>query len=164
MLKGRTSPAPCLVRTRSFARSLPKKRLSLTTFRHLVDTYAWIEYFRASPLGDRSKLYIEGEESATPSIVVAEVSRKLQREVEAGNETKEGRLRRIEFVHATSEILDLPFDTAVAAGELDVEMKKQVKGWGIVDSILLTIARSTGAKVVTGDEHFRNLRETIFIK
>ncbi len=96
--------------------------------------------------------------------MVAEVSRKLFREILAGNETKEGRLRRLDFIHASSQILDLPFDLAVAAGELDVEMKRRVKGWGIVDSILLYIARSSGAKVVTGDQHFRNINETLFIK
>ncbi len=130
----------------------------------MIDTYAWIEYFRASPLGERTREYIEGEGSATPTVVVAEVSRKLQREILAGNETKEGRLRRLDFIHASSQILELPFELAVVSGELDVEMKRKVKGWGIVDSILLSIARSSEAKVVTGDEHFRNLKEVIFIK
>ncbi len=97
-------------------------------------------------------------------MVVAEVSRKLLREVEAGNETREGRSKRLDFIRASSQILDLSFETAVAAGELDVEMKKKRKGWGIVDSILLTIARTVDAKVVTGDEHFRGLKEAIFIK
>ncbi len=97
-------------------------------------------------------------------MVVAEVSRKLQSEVEAGTETGEGRSKRLEFIRASSQILDLSFETAVEAGELDVEMKKKARGWGIVDSILLTIARKADAKVVTGDEHFRGLKEAIFIK
>ena len=97
-------------------------------------------------------------------MVVAEVSRKLLREIEAGNETREGRSQRVEFIRASSQILDLSFEMAVAAGELDVEMKKKVRGWGLVDSIILTIARSANAKVVTGDEHFRGLMEAIFIK
>ncbi len=96
--------------------------------------------------------------------MVAEVSRKLQREILAGNETKEGRLRRLDFIHSSSQILALPFELAVVSGELDVEMKRRVKGWGIVDSILLSIARSSEAKVVTGDDHFRSLKEVIFIK
>ncbi len=153
-----------MARTPSFDRFLPRKRLSRTSFRHVIDTYAWIEYFRASPLGEKAREYIEGEGSATPTVVVAEVSRKLQREILAGNETEEGRLRRLDFIHSSSQILELPFDLAVVSGELDVEMKRMVKGWGIVDSILLSIARSFDAKVVTGDEHFRKLKEVIFIK
>ena len=74
------------------------------------------------------------------------MSRKLQREILVGNETKEGRLRRLDFIHASSQILDLTFDLAVATGELDVEMKRKVKGWGFVDSILLYTACSTASK------------------
>jgi hypothetical protein len=53
---------------------------------------------------------------------------------------------------------------AASAGEVDVEMKKKVRGWGLVDSIILTFARSADARVVTGDEHFREIKEAIMIK
>jgi len=39
-----------------------------------------------------------------------------------------------------------------------------VKGWGLVDSIMLATARVRKMKVVTGDEHFRDLPEAIMIK
>jgi predicted nucleic acid-binding protein len=130
----------------------------------VIDSYAWIEYFRASEEGKRAKEYIESDGSATPSIVVAEVSRKLLREVEEGTETIDQRARHIEFIRATSQILDLTFDTAAMAGENAVEMKKRSKRWGLADSIVLLHARSAKAKVVTGDEHFRNIKEAIFIK
>jgi predicted nucleic acid-binding protein len=86
------------------------------------------------------------------------------REVEAGKETMDQRTRHIEFIIASSQILDLTFDTATIAGENAVEMKKKVTGWGLVDSIVLMQAREAGAKVVTGDEHFRKVKEAIFIK
>lgn len=94
---------------------------------------------------------------------MAEVSRKLLREVEAGKETREERGRHLEFIRASSQILQLTFDMAASAGEIDVEMKK-VRGWGLVDSIVLTFAKSVDAKVVTGDEHFREIKEAIMIK
>jgi predicted nucleic acid-binding protein len=96
--------------------------------------------------------------------VVSEVSRKLTKEIEVGNETQEGMLKRLEFVRATSQIVDLDFEIAAEAGKIDVEMKKKAKGWGLADSIVLCTARSANAKVVTGDEHFRGLDEVIFIK
>jgi len=95
---------------------------------------------------------------------VAEVSRKLLREVEAGKETREERGRHLEFIRASSQILYLTFDMAASAGEIDVDMKKKVRGWGLVDSIVLIFARSAGARVVTGDEHFREIKEAIMIK
>jgi predicted nucleic acid-binding protein len=139
-------------------------RLSSVSCKYIIDAYAWIEYFKASKCGDIAKKYIESENSATPTIVVSEISRKLLKEIELGNETREGRLRRLEFVRVTTRILDLDFEIAVEAGKLDVEMKKRAKGWGLADSIVLCTAEKVEGKVVTGDEHFRGLEEVIFIK
>lgn len=132
--------------------------------KYVIDAYAWIEYFRASQYGKVAKEYIESADSVTPSIVVAEVSRKLQKEIEVGDETPDGRLKRLEFICATSQIVELNFDLAVLAGKTDCDMKRKEKGWGLADSIVLTTSRSINGKVVTGDEHFRNLPEVIFIK
>ena len=132
--------------------------------KYVIDAYAWIEYFRASQYGKVAKEYIESADSVTPSIVVAEVSRKLQKEIALGNETPDGRLKRLEFISATSQVVELDFDLAVAAGSADCDMKKKQKGWGLADSIVLCTARSITGKVVTGDEHFRDLREVVFIK
>jgi predicted nucleic acid-binding protein len=130
----------------------------------IIDAYAWIEYFRASKYGEVAKEYIENADSVTPSIVVSEVSRKLQKETELGNETPDGRLKRLEFISATSQVFELDFELAVAAGKTACEMNKKEKGWGLADAIVLCTARNLGGKVVTGDEHFRDLKEVIFIK
>jgi len=134
------------------------------TCRYVIDAYAWIEYFKASVSGETAKKYIESKNSATPTIVISEISRFLQREIELGNESDEGRLKRLEFIRATSQIVDLDFDTAADAGKTNVVMKKQAKGWGLADSIVLCTARNDEGKVVTGDEHFRELPDVIFIK
>ena len=112
------------------------------TCRYVIDAYAWIEYFKASECGEIAKKYVESKYSATPTIVVSEISRKLQKEIELGNETEEGRLKRLEFVRATSQIVDLDFEIAAEAGKIDVEMKKKAKGWGLADSIVLCAARN----------------------
>jgi len=96
--------------------------------------------------------------------VVAEISRKLQREIELNNETPAGRLKRLEFIRAKSRIIDLDFEVAAEAGKIDVAMKKKVTGWGLAGSIILCTARNAKGKVVTGDEHFRGLEETVSIK
>jgi len=81
----------------------------------IIDAYAWIEYFRASKYGEVAKEYIESADSVTPSIVVAEISRKLQRGIDVGNETPDGRLKRLESISATSQVVELDFDLAVDA-------------------------------------------------
>ena len=65
---------------------------------------------------------------------------------------------------ASTQIVDLTFDMADGAAEIDIEMKKSVKGWGLADSIVLATAKAARASVVTGDEHFQNLKEVLFIK
>jgi predicted nucleic acid-binding protein len=130
----------------------------------IIDTYAWIEYFKASEMGEVAKQYIEKEQTVTPTIVVAEISRKLLKDIALGNETPEGRLQRLEFIRSTSRIADLDFETAVEAGEINEKLKKQAIGWGLADSIILCIAKSLDGKVVTGDEHFRKLKDVVFIK
>jgi hypothetical protein len=57
-----------------------------------------------------------------------EVSRKLLREVEGGKETDDQRSRHVEFIRASSQILDLTFDTAISAGKNAVKMRKKVAG------------------------------------
>jgi len=131
---------------------------------YIIDTYAWIEYFKASQMGKAAKEYIESEHSATPTIVISEISRKLRKDVELGNETREGRLQRLEFIRATSRIVDLDFEIAADAGKINEDLKIEAKGWGLADSIVLCTARNLSGKVVTGDEHFRYLGDVVFIK
>jgi len=132
--------------------------------KYVIASYAWIEYFKASAYGEVAKEYIEGSNCVTPTIVVSEISRKLQKEIELGDETSDGRLKRLDFINATSQVVELDFELAVIAGKTDLEMKKKQKGWGLADSIVLCTARGIKGKVVTGDEHFRGLSEVIFIK
>ena len=132
--------------------------------KYIIDAYAWIEYFKASELGAIAREYIEDEHSATPTIVISEISRKLQKEITLGNETPDGRLKRLEFIRATSRIVDLDFEIAADAGKLNVDLKEKAKGWGLADSIILSTAKNFSAKVVTGDDHFRQLNDVIFLK
>ena len=134
------------------------------SYKYVIDAYTWIEYFRASKAGEVARQYIESEESATPTIVVSEISRKLQDEINLGNETRKGKSERLEFIRASTRIIDLDFEIAAKAGDIDLEMRKKRKGWGLADSIILCTAMETKGKVVTGDEHFRGLEEAILIK
>jgi len=71
---------------------------------------------------------------------------------------------RLKFLKAFSALAPLDEETAELAGRISAERRRQVRGWGLVDSIILATARLTKMKVVTGDEHFRGLDEAIMIK
>ena len=114
---------------------------------YIIDAYAWIEYFKASKMGETAKEYIESEHSVTPTIVVSEISRKLRKDIALGNETREGRLRRLEFIRATSRIVELDFESAIEAGGISEDLKVEMKDWGLADSIVLCTARSLKEKL-----------------
>ena len=54
-----------------------------------------------------------------------------------------------------------PLDTKIAerTGSLSPDLKQKVKRRRLADSIVLATAREYGAKVVTSDEHFRDLAD-----
>lgn len=135
----------------------------MTNFKYVVDTFAWVEYFRASKGGLVAKPLIEGGEAATPTVVVAELWRKLLLEFEAGYETAAGAREKLEFVQLETEIVNLDMETAKLAAEIDMEMRKKVRGWSLADSIILATARRGKAKVITGDKHFTAAPEAIFL-
>ena len=129
----------------------------------MIDTYAWVEYFAGSETGRKVKNYIEGHAAATPTIVVAELSAKLRKEILDRRETDEGRSKKLEFVKSSTEVVGLDGQIATQAGELDVLRKRVVKNWGLADSIVLATARGGGARVVTGDKHFADLKEVVYV-
>ena len=124
--------------------------------KHVIDSYAWIEYFRGSKAGETAKEFIEGGGALTPTIVLAELSDKYLRE-------RQDLAEDLFFIKSKSHIVFLDEVTALEAGRLNVTMKKEVNGWGMADSIILATARKNNAKVVTGDEHFRKIKDTILL-
>jgi predicted nucleic acid-binding protein len=123
----------------------------------VIDSFAWVEYFIGSEFGKTAKQYIESGNSVTPSIVIAELSSKYHRE-------KIDFKDRLNFIKMKSGVSVLNEEIAVLAGKVNSERKVKVKNWGIVDSIILATANLLNARVVTGDEHFKDIERVIMIK
>lgn len=126
--------------------------------RYIIDSYAWVEYFRGTHKGEKARPHVEGREAATTTITIAELREKYMREGwdYFGDD--------LAFIAANTMIVPLERGVAVTAGEINYAMKQSVKGWGMSDSIILATARSISAKVVTGDEHFKDLEEAVFLQ
>jgi len=120
------------------------------SFSYVIDSYAWVEYFRGTKEGAAAKAYIEGKDHSTCSITIAELAEKYKRENKDFSED-------FHFIMSKSEIIGLSCDIALAAGEINFENKKKIKNWGLSDAIILATAKMFNATVVTGDPHFKNL-------
>ncbi len=124
---------------------------------YIVDSFAWIEYFAGTRAGEVAKRYIENGDAITPTIVIAELSAKYSK-------IKQDFASKLRFIVLKSRTVALDEETATLAGSISTERKTIIKRWGLVDSIILATARLQKINVLTGDEHFRDLKEAIMIK
>lgn len=130
---------------------------------YVIDTYAWVEYLLGSSKGAIAKEYVEGGSAFTPSIVIVELRKWYLKEIEAGRRRETEMQKHFEFLESRTQVLTLDSSLALKAGETDFTMKKRKRNWPIADSIVLASARSRSAYVVSGDPHFKNVEDVIFI-
>jgi predicted nucleic acid-binding protein len=132
----------------------------------VIDTYAWIELLIGSEKGKKVKELIENsQESYTPSIVLAETARKFLRE---GIDEKTI-VMWLEIIISASVITQIDSETALEAAKCYLELAKKAKiskqnTPRLFDAIVQATARINQCQILTGDEHFRNLPETIWVE
>lgn len=76
--------AQCLAQTQNSHH--PQKRTGHNSIscNFIIDTYAWIEYFKASKMGETTKQYAESERSVTPTIVISELAANWRKTLKLG--------------------------------------------------------------------------------
>ncbi len=127
------------------------------TERYVIDSYAWIEYFKEAQRGimRRSILNLR----SNPSLYC------FPGEVERGAETPEGADLKVDFMLSRAfEVVELSASIALSAARINRIMRKQRRSWGLADSMIYATALRYRAIVVTGDEHFRDLPNVTMIK
>lgn len=128
--------------------------------KYVIDSYAWLEYFMGTKVGERVKEIIENsEEKITPTICLAEVYAKTLKV-----EDQQLAEKQKAFIKEKSAIVFLDEMIAVEAAKVLVNNKKEIDGWGMADSIVYETAIVKKADVVTGDEHFRKLKNVLLIE
>lgn len=128
--------------------------------KYVIDSYAWLEYFMGTKVGERVKEIIENsEEKITPTICLAEVYAKTLKV-----EDQQLAEKQKAFIKEKSAIVFLDEMIAVEAAKVLVNNKKEIDGWGMADSIVYATAIVKKADVVTGDEHFRKLKNVLLIE
>ena len=128
--------------------------------KYVIDSYAWIEYFMGTEAGEKAKPILESqEEKITPTICLAEVYAKTLK-VENGELAEKQRA----FIKEKSALASLDEPIAVESARVLTKMKKEIDGWGMADSIVYATGLLKKAEVVTGDEHFKKLKNVLFIK
>ena len=137
-----------------------------TAVKIVVDSYAWIEHFLGSEKGRKVDDILENaDEVYTPDTVLAEVARKFIRE---GIEAKTVNEWITQIVDST-KIICVDSKLAVAAAQCYLVMaadarKSRLNVPSLFDAIVLSISKSLNSKVLTGDRHFKDLPETVWLE
>jgi predicted nucleic acid-binding protein len=126
--------------------------------RHVIDSYAWIEYLDGTEIGHKvSDLIEENEEIFTSVLTVAEIVSKVARK---GKDVKVA----YDILTSNSTIINAYAELSLQAGLLHCDMRKALKDFGLADAYVLATARKLKAKVLTGDLHFKNVKDAVLIK
>jgi predicted nucleic acid-binding protein len=125
----------------------------------IVDAWAWIEYFRGTEYGAKLNDILEDSTADlyTCAITVAEIISKTARD----NQDIEAAYN---IVLSNSRIIKLDEQISRQAGLLHYRMRQTSKDFGIADAFILAAANKLEAKIITGDPHFKDLKNVIMIK
>ncbi|MEM2107912.1 MAG: PIN domain-containing protein [Candidatus Bathyarchaeia archaeon] len=128
------------------------------TEKYIIDAYAWIEYLIGSEAGAKVKQLMEEEnnELYTSAVTLAEVISKTARE-------KQNVEAAYDIITSNSNIIDVNEQLSKETGILHAKMRKTKKDFGLADAYVLAIAIKIGAKIITGDPHFKSIKEAIII-
>jgi len=129
----------------------------------VYDTYAWIEYFLGSSKGVKVKELLK-KGGYTPSIVLAEISRKYLREGFSSQDVK----KRLLFIETKTKVVEISVEIALKTGETYPELlqharKIKERQPSLADAIVYSTALLLNKDLVTGDRLFRNLPHVLYI-
>ena len=120
----------------------------------LIDSWAWIEYWKGGRLAVEAASYIDGEEESVVSpINLAEVYLWVARTY--GDITAEEKVATME---KRCHVVPVERDVAVEAAKI-----KRKEKLGLADSLILATARQAGGRVVTGDPDMKDLRDVVYL-
>jgi predicted nucleic acid-binding protein len=120
----------------------------------LIDSWAWIEYWKGGKLAEEAAAFIDGEEESVVSTInLAEVYLCISRSYD---ESTAG--EKIATVEKRCHVVPVEKDVAIEAAKI-----KRREKLGLADSLILATARQVRGRVVTGDPHMKGLADVVFL-
>ena len=125
--------------------------------KYIIDAFAWIEYLEGGIKGKKVYEILNSDsENYTLLITIAEVVSKVKRKSLNHKLAYESMIKN-------TKIFDITPRIAKEAGILHAEYRRKMPQFGIVDALLVIAAKHLGAKVLTGDAHFKSFKEAVII-
>ena len=122
----------------------------------LLDSSAWVEYFKGTATGSNIKTILE-EGAATSAISLAEIAKWAQ---ENGADVTQV----ITQMKKNAIVISLEEPILIESGKQYVRLRKIQKSIGMIDVIIYITALIHGLQLITTDNDFRGLPETEFLR
>ena len=125
---------------------------------YIIDTYAWVEYINGS---DKASILIklfkdQNNRFITMECCIAELAGfSLKKDID---------FKKIfDLVKTNSIILPVLMKNWIEAAKIKYELRENIKHFGLIDAILVSKQKEIKAKIVSGDSHFKTLKNVVYI-
>ncbi|MBI5003183.1 PIN domain-containing protein [Candidatus Woesearchaeota archaeon] len=122
----------------------------------VVDSSAWIEYFKGGTKGNTVKKYVDTHILFTSGFCIGEITATFLRYDMPLDVA-------LSFLKVKGTVVLIDFSIAENAGRLYHELRKKNGKISLSDAVTLAIAKKIGAKILTFDNDFRGIPEAIVL-
>lgn len=132
---------------------------------YIMDTSAWIEFFRGSPEGKKVAKYLFPEPTEIAPLITSTLVITEMQSIYIRNEKEDKFPEDLERIQFLSRIEDrINEKNARNAGTKHAENHKKDIRISYVDCILWTLAEERNMKILSTDKHFEDCPQAIYIK
>ena len=126
---------------------------------YINDSYAWVEYFIGSNKGEiLKKLFLnEKNNFLTIECCLAEIKGWALKNNKSFDDL-------FTIIRANSNILTLTEHNWIDSGEERFEQRKVQRDFGLIDAVILVKQKELNCMLITGDKHFKNMPNVIFLE
>ena len=126
---------------------------------YLLDSYAWVEYFIGSQKGEAlKKLFLdERHRFVTVACCLAEIQGWALKNNQDFHQL-------FKVIRANSTLAPLTEHDWIDAGKERFEQRKTHKDFGLIDAVILIKQKELNCVIITGDKHFKELPNIVFLE
>ncbi len=125
----------------------------------ILDSYAWIEYFIGSKKGEivRNLILDEKNQFFTIDCCLAEIMGWAL----VNNKDFDVLFK---IIRTSSVIIHAMEHDWIEAGKEKFEQRKTQHDFGLMDAMILTKQKKFSCKIISGDKHFKNIKNVVFLE
>jgi len=126
---------------------------------YIIDSYAWIEYFLGSKKGEKVREIIKDKRNflITVDCCLAEIAGwALEQKIDFSKINP--------AIISNSTISQTLPEEWIKAAEKRFETRNKIKDFGLIDSVLLVKQEVYGGKILSGDRHFKNIKNIEYVR